>query len=101
MDILIIDDEGNLRRMVRALLEEEGYTVREADSAEAGIEEVRRETPEVILLDLMLPRMSGLEALPDLGNLAPGIPVVMMSAGGCRAGDPLGCLPLHREAPHP
>jgi len=79
MDILIIDDEGNLRRMIRALLEEEGFTVREAGSAEAGIEQVRRETPEVVLLDLMLPGMSGLEALPKIGDLAPGIPVVMMS----------------------
>ena len=79
MDILIIDDEGNLRRMLRALLEGEGYTIREAESAEAGIKEVEREAPEAILLDLMLPGMSGLDALPKIGNLAPGIPVVMMS----------------------
>jgi len=86
MDILIIDDEGNLRRMLRALLEEEGYTIREADSAEAGIEEVKREAPEAILLDLMLPGMSGLEALPEIGDLAPGTPVVMMS-GKATLGD--------------
>jgi two-component system nitrogen regulation response regulator NtrX len=86
MDILIIDDEGNLRRMLRALLEGEGYSVREADSAEAGIDEVRREAPETILLDLMLPGMSGLEALPRIGDLAPGVPVVMMS-GKATLGD--------------
>ena len=79
MDILIIDDEANLRRMLRALLEGEGYLVREAGSAEAGLEEVRLDPPEAILLDLMLPGMSGLEALPRLGDLAPGVPVVMMS----------------------
>jgi two-component system nitrogen regulation response regulator NtrX len=79
MDVLIIDDEGNLRRMIRALLEGEGFSVREAASAEVGIEEVRRLAPEVVLLDLMLPGMSGLEALPLIGDLAPGIPVVMMS----------------------
>jgi len=86
MDILIIDDEGNLRRMLRALLEGEGYTIREADSAEAGIREVEREAPEAILLDLMLPGISGLEALPKIGNLAPGVPVVMMS-GKATLGD--------------
>jgi two-component system nitrogen regulation response regulator NtrX len=86
MDILIIDDEGNLRRMLRALLEEEGYAVREAGSAEAGIDEVKREAPEAILLDLMLPGMSGLKALPIIGDLAPGIPVVMMS-GKATLGD--------------
>jgi two-component system nitrogen regulation response regulator NtrX len=86
MDILIIDDEGNLRRMLRALLEAEGYAVREADSAESGIREVQRAAPEAILLDLMLPGMSGLEALPRIGDLAPGVPVVMMS-GRATLGD--------------
>lgn len=79
MDILIIDDEANLRRMLRALLEGEGYLVREAGSAEAGLEEVGRDPPEAILLDLMLPGMSGLEALPRIEDMAPGVPVVMMS----------------------
>jgi two-component system nitrogen regulation response regulator NtrX len=86
MDILIIDDEGNLRRMLRSLLEGEGFTIREAGSAEAGIEEVEREAPEVILLDLMLPGMTGLEALPRIGDLAPGVPVIMMS-GKATLGD--------------
>jgi two-component system nitrogen regulation response regulator NtrX len=86
MDILIIDDEGNLRRMLRALLEGEGYTVREADSAEEGIREVEREAPETILLDLMLPGISGLDALPKIGDLAPGVPVVMIS-GRATLGD--------------
>ncbi len=86
MEILIIDDEGNIRRMLRALLEEEGYSVRDADSAEAGLEELKREAPEAILLDLMLPGMSGLEALPRIGDICPGIPVVMMS-GKATLGD--------------
>lgn len=86
MDILIIDDEGNLRRMLRSLLESEDYTVREAETAEAGLEEVERQAPEVILLDLMLPGMTGLEALPRIGDLAPGVPVVMMS-GKATLGD--------------
>jgi two-component system nitrogen regulation response regulator NtrX len=79
MDVLIVDDEGNIRRMLRALLESEGYGVREASSAEEGIAEAERDPPELILLDLMLPGMSGLEALPRFGSVAPGTPVVMMS----------------------
>lgn len=86
MDILIIDDEGNIRRMLRALLEEEGYAIREAESAEEGLKEAAREAPEVFLLDLMLPGMSGLDALPKLGDLCPGVPVVMMS-GKATLGD--------------
>lgn len=79
MKLLIVDDEANIRRMLRALLESEGYRVREAESAEAGIEAVREAPPEVVLLDLALPGMSGLEALPILFETAPGMPVVMMS----------------------
>jgi two-component system nitrogen regulation response regulator NtrX len=79
MDVLIVDDEGNIRRMLRALLESEGYRVREAESAEAAISDVDALPPEVILLDLMLPGMTGLEALPVLAEKAPGVPVIMMS----------------------
>ncbi|MDP2959171.1 MAG: sigma-54 dependent transcriptional regulator [Longimicrobiales bacterium] len=79
MDVLIVDDEGNIRRMLRALLESEGYAVREAASAEEGLGEAERRPPEVILLDLMLPGMTGLEALPRFGEVAPGVPVIMMS----------------------
>jgi two-component system nitrogen regulation response regulator NtrX len=79
MDVLIVDDEGNIRRMLRALLESEGYSVREAGTGEEGLEAARREPPEVVLLDLMLPGMSGLDALSQLAEAAPGVPVVMMS----------------------
>ena len=79
MHVLIVDDEGNIRRMVAALLESEGYRVHQADSAEEGIEDARSAAPEVILLDLMLPGMSGIEALPRFEEVAPGTPVIMMS----------------------
>jgi two-component system nitrogen regulation response regulator NtrX len=78
-DVLIVDDEGNIRRMLRALLEAEGYGVREAGSAEEALAEAEGAPPEVILLDLMLPGMSGLDALPRFAEAAPGAPVVMMS----------------------
>ncbi len=79
MDVLIVDDEGNIRRMLRALLESEGYGVREAGSAEEGLAEAEKLPPEAVLLDLMLPGMSGLDALPRFGDTVPGVPVVMMS----------------------
>lgn len=79
MKVLIVDDEANLRRMVRALLEEEGYTVAEAGSAEEGLALVDEHPPEAILLDLVLPGDSGLEMLPEFQRRLPGVPVVMMS----------------------
>jgi two-component system, NtrC family, nitrogen regulation response regulator NtrX len=77
--VLIIDDEGNLRRMLRALLESEGYTVAEADRGERGLAVAEEFQPEVVLLDLVLPGASGLDLLPRLLDVHPGLPVVMMS----------------------
>ncbi len=78
-EILIVDDEGNIRRSLRALLQAEGFRVREAESAEAGLVEVEEAEPDVILLDLMLPGMTGLQALPRFREVAPATTVVMMS----------------------
>src|SRR5690606_1640492 len=79
MRLLLIDDEANLRRMLRLVLEEEGYLVTEAGSAEEGLRLAPEANPEVVLLDLALPGISGLEALPRLQALLPGTPIVMMS----------------------
>jgi two-component system nitrogen regulation response regulator NtrX len=79
VDVLIVDDEGNIRRMLRALLESEGYRVQEAPDAETALARVDESAPEVVLLDLALPGRSGLDILPDLTDAAPGTPVVMMS----------------------
>ena len=77
--ILIVDDEGNIRRMVASLLRAEGYAVREAGSGAAGVEAVREEEPDAMLLDLVMPGATGLEVLPALRSAAPHMPVVMMS----------------------
>ena len=79
MDLLIVDDEGNIRRALRALLESEGHHVREAGSAEDALDEATARSPDVVLLDLALPRMSGLEVLPLIQEAAPACAVVMMS----------------------
>ena len=79
MKILIIDDEQNLRRMLRALLEEDGHGVIEADSAEAGFRLLGDHEPDTILLDVALPGASGLEMLPQFRERLPGTPIVMMS----------------------
>ena len=77
--ILVVDDEANLRRMIVSVLRSEGYDVREADSAAAGLTAVREEEPDAMLMDLVMPGGTGIDALPDLRNLAPGLPIVMMS----------------------
>ncbi len=79
MKVLIVDDEANLRRMLRALLEEEGHEVVEAGSAEEGLALLEEHRPETILLDLALPGASGLDSLPKFQNQLAGAPVIMMS----------------------
>jgi two-component system nitrogen regulation response regulator NtrX len=86
MQLLIVDDEGNIRRALRALLEAEGHSVRTSGSAEDALEQIRESPPEVVLLDLALPGRTGLEALPDIREIAPATVVVMMS-GEASLGD--------------
>jgi two-component system, NtrC family, nitrogen regulation response regulator NtrX len=77
--ILIVDDEANIRRMLRGLLESEGYDVTEAEDGGAGVERAVTEDPDVVLLDLAMPRVDGLTALERLAERRPRLPVVMMS----------------------
>lgn len=78
-EILIVDDEANIRRMLRSLLEAEGYRVRDVASGEAALTAAAEAEPDAVLLDLALPGIDGLETLERLARQAPGLPVVMMS----------------------
>ncbi|HEX6535120.1 MAG TPA: sigma-54 dependent transcriptional regulator [Gemmatimonadaceae bacterium] len=79
-DILIIDDEPNIRRMVGALLNAEGFTAREAPDGARGVAAALEREPDAILLDLMMPgELDGMAALERLRGALPDVPVVMMS----------------------
>src|SRR5690606_23428038 len=77
--ILVVDDEANIRRMLVRLLEAEGYRAREAADGAAALRVVEAEEPDVVLLDLAMPGMDGLETLAALRERWPALPVVMMS----------------------
>ncbi len=78
--ILIIDDEPNIRRMVGALLEAEGFEVRDAADGNAGVMRAAEAEPDAVLLDLMMPgELDGMATLHRLRDVAPDTPVVMMS----------------------
>jgi DNA-binding NarL/FixJ family response regulator len=80
--VLIVDDHALLRDGLRSRLEREDSitTVGEADSAERAIALARKLQPDVILLDLLLPKKSGYDALPELARVAPGARVIVMSS---------------------
>ena len=79
--ILIVDDDPGIRRYVRASLEADGYTVREASSAEEGLAALEEEPPDLILLDVMMPEVDGWEMLRRVQERhgVGTIPVVMFS----------------------
>ena len=78
--VLIIDDEPNIRRMVGALLESEGFEVRDASDGQTGVARALEWEPDLVLLDLMMPGiLDGMATLEQLRERFPELPVVMMS----------------------
>ena len=80
--ILIIDDEEPIRFSLRGILEDEGYEVLEAATAEEGLEVADAESPDLAFLDIWLPGMDGLTAQTRLKANHPDLPVVMISGHG-------------------
>jgi DNA-binding NtrC family response regulator len=78
--ILIVDDEHEQRRLLAGFLQPLGYAVREAESAERALEILAQERPALVLLDVRLPGMSGVEALPAIRQLAADLPVLLVTA---------------------
>lgn len=78
MKALIIDDEVQIRRLLRLALEARGYVVREAENGRLGLQEAVFQRPDVILLDLGLPDMDGLEVLKNLREWS-AVPVLVLS----------------------
>src|ERR671937_3300616 len=79
--VLLVDDDESVRELVRVNLEFEGYLVREAGSAEAGMSAIADAKPDLVLLDVMMPRVDGWEMLRRIQEQygAGAIPVVMFS----------------------
>lgn len=80
--ILIVDDDDQLRKSFNKLLHEEGYQVRDAASGEAGVKMVKESTPDLVILDVRLPGMNGLETFRAIHELEPKLPVIIMTAYG-------------------
>ncbi len=80
--ILVVEDESDLREILKSNLAKEGYSVLTAKDGEAGLKLARSEAPDAIVLDLMLPGMDGLQVcrLLKRDTLTAGIPVLMATA---------------------
>jgi two-component system nitrogen regulation response regulator GlnG len=78
--ILVVDDESEIRGILRDCLKADGYEVFEAEDGAAAVERVRSTRPAVVLLDIAMPKKSGLDALPELKEIDPELPVVICTA---------------------
>jgi len=77
--VLLIEDDARLRRALRLALQDEGYVVREAENGRTGLELMRAEPPDVVLLDLMLPDQDGFEICREVRRSS-GVPIIIVSA---------------------
>src|SRR5262245_35725266 len=80
--ILVIDDEEAIRKSLRMVLEYEGYELLEAASGPEGLETLKRESPEVVLLDIKMPAMDGMEVLQAARARDVHTPILMISGHG-------------------
>src|SRR2546428_9052031 len=77
--VLVVDDDARLREFMRVNLEMEGYSVREASSAEEALEVIEDQAPELVLLDVVMPGVDGWQMLQRMQERHGSIPVIMFS----------------------
>jgi two-component system alkaline phosphatase synthesis response regulator PhoP len=80
--ILIVEDEPNMVSGLRDIFEFEGHQVITAGDGVAGLERAIAESPDLVILDVMMPRMSGLDVCRQLKSKRPSIPIIMLTARG-------------------
>jgi two-component system response regulator HydG len=78
--VLVVDDDGAHRLMLRTMLEEWRYAVLEAEDGKAALDLVRKGPMDLVLMDLRMPRMDGIEATSEIARYNPAIPIIIMTA---------------------
>ena len=84
--VLVVDDEPPIRRFLRTSLTAQGYDIVEAEDGSKALEEVRRRSPDLLVLDLGLPGIDGLEVIRRLRGSGVTLPIVVLSSRVDEAG---------------
>lgn len=80
VNVLVVDDDEFMRAYLRDLLEDAGHSVKEARNGDEAIRMVAADAPDLVMLDLLMPEKSGLEALPALLGKRPSLLVIVVSS---------------------
>lgn len=78
--ILLVDDEPSIQIVYREEFEDDGYQVISAANGEEGLEKFQLENPDIVILDILMPGMNGIEVLRQMKMQRPDIPVILSSA---------------------
>ena len=84
LEVLVVDDEADIRELVSGVLEDEGYSVRSAADSSAALDAIEERRPSLVLLDVWLQgsRLDGLQLLQEIKRRDPTLPVLMISGHG-------------------
>jgi DNA-binding NtrC family response regulator len=85
--ILIIDDDPQIRSLLRSLFEREGYAVAEGANGEEGLKVYRKNPADVVVTDLIMPEREGIETIIEFRRRFPQVKIIAMSGGGFIAGE--------------
>ena len=80
--ILVVDDDGSNRVTIERILNREGYEVSHADSGRTALDFLREERVDLVITDLKMPGMTGIDVLKAIGQMDPDIEVIVMTAFG-------------------
>jgi CheY-like chemotaxis protein len=80
--ILVIDDEDLIRELVKEMLEAEGYVVSTAANGKEGVRLYRMELSDLVITDIFMPEMEGLETIRELQRVSPTVKIIAISGGG-------------------
>ncbi|MBF0244689.1 MAG: response regulator [Planctomycetes bacterium] len=78
--VLIVEDDPNQRLLIREELEDRGYSVREAGNGKEGLASFREQKPDLVIMDIRMPEMDGIETLMHLIEEQKSVPVILHSA---------------------
>ena len=82
--LLVVDDEEMSRFILREALTKRGYAVEEASDAESGIRKLRHHPYDLVLLDVQMPGLSGIDAIPKFKDIDPSVIIIMTTALGSK-----------------